>query len=210
MAAQWMTFPGVVGRRLGPKQVLEEEAKTAVQTLGLEGNEDRWWWPATANQAVAQGVAAKWAAVQRRTRSGEWLMALPTREDKQGGARGVAGWPTAMGGTSAEAPHRCEPGHRGVTGQKAGTHRPSTGWNSYALFGLLRGEPRPTFQFLPKFQSAPTLKFKNTAFPRSKNTQTLHESRVEYDEQLSPLAELQIPTGFHVILVTCPWVATDY
>jgi hypothetical protein len=31
------------------------------------------------------------------------------------------------------------------------------------------------------------------------NSQTLHEARFEYVEQLSPLAHLQIPTASHVI-----------
>jgi hypothetical protein len=165
--------------------------------------------------SAASGKEAKWATVWRRKRSREWLLALPMHEDKHGGTCG-AGWPAATGGTAAEASHRCECGHHGMTAQKAGARGSSIGWNGYEPFGLLPSEPRPTFQFLPNFNLAPTLKFKNTAFPRSKSTQTLYDARHENFKQLYLLTELQIPTGYHVINfgsnsnLNIPWILKGF
>jgi hypothetical protein len=76
--------------------------------------------------SAASGEEAKWATVWRRKRRGEWLLALPKHEDKQGGTCGAAGWPAATGGTSAEASHRCECGQHGMTAQKAGARGPQS------------------------------------------------------------------------------------
>jgi hypothetical protein len=43
------------------------------------------------------------------------------------------------------------------------------------------------------------LKFKIDAMPCSKNTQSLHDARVEYSEQLPKLGQLQIPNKIQVI-----------
>jgi hypothetical protein len=99
---------------------------------------------------------------------------------------------------------------------KGGRTGSSIGWNGYEPFGLLPSEPRPTFQFLPNFNLAPTLKFKNTAFPRSKSTQTLYDARHENFKQLYLLTELQIPTGYHVINfgsnsnLNIPWILKGF
>jgi hypothetical protein len=45
----------------------------------------------------------------------------------------------------------------------------------------------------------PNLKIQNLAFLMSKNFQTWQEARCKPTEQLSLLAKLQIPKGFHVI-----------
>jgi hypothetical protein len=52
------------------------------------------------------------------------------------------------------------------------------------------------FQFLNPIQ---TSKLKSRTFPNSKNVQALLDARFEHDEQLSPLARLQIPNGSDVI-----------
>jgi hypothetical protein len=52
------------------------------------------------------------------------------------------------------------------------------------------------FQYLNSVQ---TSKFKLKTFLNSKNVPTLQEARFEPDEQLSPLAQLHIPTVSHVI-----------
>jgi hypothetical protein len=52
---------------------------------------------------------------------------------------------------------------------------------------------RPVTIFFRYLESAQTLKFKFSTLLWFKNVQTLH------DEQRSPMAPLQIPTGSHVI-----------
>jgi hypothetical protein len=49
------------------------------------------------------------------------------------------------------------------------------------------------------FQMTPNLKIQNLAILISKTIETSHEARLEHAEQLSPLVELQIPIGSHVI-----------
>jgi hypothetical protein len=57
----------------------------------------------------------------------------------------------------------------------------------------------PCLKIVEYLKSAQTCKFKTDALHCSKNTQTLHEARFEYLEQLSQLAQLQISNRIRVI-----------
>jgi hypothetical protein len=59
--------------------------------------------------------------------------------------------------------------------------------------------PTPFTLFQINFKLFQALKFKIEAFSSLKNSQALHEARIELYEQPSPLAQLQIPNGCHVI-----------
>jgi hypothetical protein len=59
--------------------------------------------------------------------------------------------------------------------------------------GVLTSGPGPFKLSQMNFQLFQTLEFNLNAFPCSKNTQTLHEARLEYFEQLSQLGQLHIP-----------------
>jgi hypothetical protein len=58
---------------------------------------------------------------------------------------------------------------------------------------VLTSGPGPFKLSQMNFQLFQTLEFNLNAFPCSKNTQTLHEARLEYFEQLSQLGQLHIP-----------------
>jgi hypothetical protein len=66
-------------------------------------------------------------------------------------------------------------------------------WNNLLAVG-------PTqFKLFLYFLSSQILKFKTEAFLVPKNIQTFHEVRFEHDKQISPFAQLQIPTASHVM-----------
>jgi hypothetical protein len=72
------------------------------------------------------------------------------------------------------------------------------------------------FKLFLYFISSQTLKFKIEAFTVPKNIQILYEARFEHCKQLSPLAELQIPTGSYVIKfgtdsnLNLSWILTGF
>jgi hypothetical protein len=58
----------------------------------------------------------------------------------------------------------------------------------------------PLFLFFSRFSIFRSLKFKIVTFPMTKIHQLFHSDSWKYREQLSFLAQLQIPSGFQVTI----------